>query len=79
MESTKTKGYRQPRAPKIKRGERYPFKLRLKTVKLCLEEGYPISLASRETGVSQGSIGRWIKRYKTEGESGLHMSRPRGA
>jgi transposase InsO family protein len=57
----------------------YPFDLRLKCVKLKLEDGHPGSLIERETGVSAHNIFRWVKLYKENGEDGLrnrHSKRP---
>jgi transposase InsO family protein len=40
-------------------------------VKLRLEEGYPVSLLSKEVGASKDVIRRWVKAYQDHGEAGL--------
>jgi transposase-like protein len=52
-------------------GKRYGFELKLRCVKLRLEEGVPISLLSKEVGASKSVIGRWVKAYQEQGEAGL--------
>jgi transposase-like protein len=52
-------------------GKRYDFELKLRCVKLRLEEGIPASLLSKELGVSQDVIRRWVRAYLERGESGL--------
>jgi len=41
-------------------GNRYGFELKLRCVKLRLEEGLPVSLLSKEAGVSKDVIYRWV-------------------
>jgi len=52
-------------------GKRYRFELKLRCVKLHLEEGLPISLLSKEVGASTDGIRRWVKAYQERGEAGL--------
>ncbi len=49
----------------------YPVELRLKLVKLRLEEGYPLELVAREAGIGQSTLSKWIERYQQHGEAGL--------
>ena len=56
----------------------YTFEMRLRAVKLHLEEGFAIDLVAEETGISAFSIRKWIGKYRKEGESGL-KNRPRGS
>lgn len=57
-------------------GVRYPQAIRRKAVQLTVEEGIPISLVAQELGVTDTSICKWTRRYRAEGEAGLH-DRPR--
>jgi len=52
-------------------GKRYGFELKLRCVKLRLEEGLPVSLLSKEAGVSKDVVYRWVKAYQERGEAGL--------
>ncbi len=52
-------------------GRRYGFELKLRCVKLHLEEGLAISLLSKEVGASTDGIRRWVKAYQERGEAGL--------
>jgi len=52
-------------------GKRYGFELKLRCVKLRLEEEIPLSLLSKEVGCSQDVIRRWTKAYEERGEAGL--------
>jgi len=53
----------------------YPFELKLKGVKLYLEEGFSASLIKAETGLSPSNIYRWVNIYESEGEEGLKDQR----
>jgi transposase-like protein len=46
-------------------GNRYGFELKLRCVKLRLEEGLPVSLLSKEVGVSKDAVYHWVKAYVT--------------
>ena len=52
-------------------GKRYGFEIKLRCVKLHLEEGLPLSLLSKEVGASTDGIRRWVKAYQERGEAGL--------
>src|SRR5512142_899622 len=52
-------------------GRRYGFEIKLRCVKLHLEEGLPFSLLSKEAGASTDGIRRWVKAYQERGETGL--------
>ena len=52
-------------------GNRYGFELKLRCVKLRLEEGLPVSLLSKEVGVSKDVVYRWVRAYQERGEEGL--------
>jgi len=52
-------------------GNRYGFALKLRCVKLRLEEELPVSWLSKEVGVSKDVIYRWVKAYQERGEAGL--------
>jgi transposase InsO family protein len=52
-------------------GKRYGFEVKLRCVKLRLEEGIPASLLSKEVGASQDVIRRWARAYQERGEAGL--------
>jgi transposase InsO family protein len=52
-------------------GKRYGFDLKLRCVKLRLEEGLPVSLLSKEVGVSKDVVYRWVRAYQARGEAGL--------
>jgi transposase InsO family protein len=57
---------------KSRYGKRYGLEFKLRCVKLLLEEGFPISLLSKETGATAESIHHWAKAYQEQGEAGLH-------
>ena len=65
---------KRPTKRKKKKGRTaspYPFALRLKVVRLFLEDGYPSSLVAEQFGVSEYSVYRWSKLYREQGEQGL--------
>jgi transposase InsO family protein len=49
----------------------YPFEVRLRAVKLHLEEGFSLSTVSEELGLSKNTLWDWVKRYRESGEDGL--------
>ncbi len=57
--------------PRGQRREAYPGEVKLRAVRLHLEEGYPLETIGRELGVSKNTIYLWVKRYRSEGEEGL--------
>ena len=67
VEEVKKKG----KGKECRYGKRYGFELKLRCVKLRLEEDIPISLLSKEVGCSQDVIRRWTKAYEERGEAGL--------
>jgi len=52
-------------------GKRYGFEIKLRCVKLRLEEGLPVGLLCKEVGVSKSAIHHWVKAYEERGEAGL--------
>jgi transposase InsO family protein len=52
-------------------GRRYAFEIKLRCVKLNVEEGVPFSLISKEVGSSTDVIRRWVRTYQEQGEAGL--------
>jgi len=62
---------RQCKGKESRYGKRYGFELKLRCVKLRLEEGLPVSLLSKEVGGSKDVIYRWVKAYQERGEAGL--------
>ncbi len=52
-------------------GKRYGYELKLRCVKLHLEEGLPISLLAKEVGASTDGIRRWVKAFQERGGAGL--------
>jgi transposase-like protein len=52
-------------------GRRYGFEIKLRCVKLYLQEGLPLSLLAKEVGASTDGIRRWVKAYQERGEKGL--------
>ena len=52
-------------------GKRYGFEIKLRCVKLRLEEGLPVGLLCKEVGVSKSAIHHWVKAYQERGEAGL--------
>ena len=55
-------------------GKRYGFEIKLRCVKLRLEEGLPVGLLCKEVGVSKSAIHHWVKAYQERGEAGLRDS-----
>jgi transposase InsO family protein len=62
---------RREKGKESRYGKRYGIELKLRCVKLHLEEGLPISLLSKEVGASTDGIRRWVKAYQERGEAGL--------
>jgi transposase-like protein len=72
MESVKeVKRKKNKKGKESRFGRRYGFDLKLRCVKLRLEEGLPVSLLSKEVGVSKDVVYRWVKAYQARGEAGL--------
>lgn len=51
----------------------YPIELRLKAVKLYLEEGFKPRLIAKEMGIGLSTLAIWVRRYREAGEAGLQM------
>ena len=49
----------------------YSYELRLKAVKLHLEDGIDQQVVARELGVSKASLGNWVRGYRSLGEKAL--------
>lgn len=49
----------------------HPVELRLKAVKLHLEEGFPVDVVSAEVGVAPVTLKAWVERYQAQGRAGL--------
>ena len=49
----------------------HPVELRLKAVKLHLEEGFPVDVVSAEVGVTPVTLKTWVERYQAQGRAGL--------
>lgn len=58
---------------------RYPFELRLKAVKLHLEEGFSLSSVCKELRLNKKTLWDWVKRYRESGEEGLRRRLGRGS
>jgi transposase InsO family protein len=50
---------------------KYPFALRLRAVKLHVEEGFPAPLVAEQLGVGLSTVTMWARRWRTLGEDGL--------
>ena len=84
--STPAPGFRRAAPPagggrghyKVIKGRRvrsqgtYPVAVRLKAVKLHLENGIPPPVVAQELGICRETITDWITRYQAEGEAGLY-------
>jgi transposase InsO family protein len=68
----KKQGKRPPRGA-ARRNKKFPcsFELKLKAVKLYLDEEYTAEFVAEEVGVSDSTIYAWAKAYRTQGEDGL--------
>ncbi len=68
----KVEGVKRKKKGKESRlGRRYGFELKLRCVKLRVEEGVSVVLISKEVGVNRDVIYRWVKAYREQGEAGL--------
>ena len=59
------------RTRKGKRCSHYPDKLRIKTIRLHLEEGMERDLVCSEFGINPYTFNNWLEKYRKMGESGL--------
>lgn len=56
----------------------YPYELRIKAVKLHLEEGYSKQLLHEELGIGKSTLSKWVKDFQNSGDDGLKpKTRPR--
>ena len=69
---------RRKRSAKKKTKVVYAYELRVKAVKLYLEEGISREVISRELGVSESGLSKWLAAYRREGEEGLRTKAPGG-
>ena len=51
--------------------KQYSYEVKLRAVKLHLEEGLPGSLLSKELGVKTNTFWGWLRAYRERGEEGL--------
>ena len=64
-------GVKEKKGRENRYGRRYGFEIKLRCVKLYLEESLPLSLLAKEVGASTDGIRRWVKAYQERGEEGL--------
>ena len=65
-----------PRGGGAKRPSRYyPFELRMKAVKLHLNEGISAKDIAEELGICRETVHVWSKRYRKDGEDGLRTKK----
>jgi transposase len=58
--------------------KRYSLAFRIRAVKLKVESGYSLKAAAKEMGLTDTKqLRAWIKRFKTEGISGLKDKSPK--
>ncbi len=79
MEKQESDGSKKVRRKRRKGKKFIPFEIKLRVVKLFLEEKVPKSIIIQESGISPISLDRWIKQYRKQGEKGLvsrHPERP---
>ena len=69
----KRKGSRRKRGRRVRRQHphAHPVELRRKAVQLCVEEGLPVEQVARDLRVGLSTLGKWIRKYRTQGEAGL--------
>jgi len=62
--------------PAVAGGRKYTlpksYEVKRRAVQLYLEEGVPGDLVSREVGVRNSTIFKWVQQYRENGEEGLH-------
>jgi transposase InsO family protein len=83
MNEVKTTGVGQQAPPRPPRGATrrqkksastsgpYPLELRLRAVKLHLEEGFTQRLVAEEMHLAKDTISEWVRRYQRSGQAGL--------
>ena len=60
-----------------RQGRTYPSELKLKVVKLYLEEEYTAGMIAEEFDISAWSVREWARQFKEQGAAGLTAPRPR--
>jgi transposase-like protein len=53
------------------RSKRYKKGFKVRIVKMFLEESVPVPVICKESGICDGTLHRWVKAYRSSGESGL--------
>jgi transposase InsO family protein len=56
------------------RSRRYGSDFKLQIVKKYIEGSIPVSIIRQECGVGIGSVRRWVRAYRRDGEAGLSMT-----
>ena len=64
------------RGRKNKNAKRYPFELKLKAVKLYLEEGFTNAEITQQLQLGPSTLAVWVRDYRASGEAGLKDRRP---
>ena len=54
-------------------GSKYPFDLRLRLVRLHTGKGIALQQIAQDSGVGEGTVRQWVKRYRESGEAGLRL------
>ena len=69
---------KQGTKPGSSRQRRFSHEVKLRAVKLFVEEGYTAAAVVEELGVGHSTLTAWAKRYREEGEGGLAPRAPGG-
>ena len=69
VQNSSTKKRKHP-----EKSRRYSTEFKLQIVKKYLEESIPVSVIRQECGVGIGTVRRWVRAYRRDGEAGLSMS-----
>src|SRR5579883_1745832 len=64
-----------PRGVPPATSRRYPLELKLRAVRMRLEEGFTFALIAEEVGVTAHTLERWVNRFQQFGEAGLQDQR----
>jgi len=70
----KRKGSRRKRGRRAPHPHVHPVELRRKAVQLCVEEGFPVEQVARDLRVGLSTLGKWIRKYRTQGAAGLEAT-----
>jgi transposase InsO family protein len=76
VEKPRKEGPPRGAARRPKTCNRYPFELKLKAVKLYLEEGFTHEQVTQELKLGPSTLSMWVKRYRHSGQEGLKDQRP---